>query len=160
GPRLSLRYRVAWARSHALREPIMSFTPSQTVGPYFHFSLTANTELGCMATPESTGERIQLGIRLFDGDGAPVQDGIIELWQADGEGEYNTPGFCGFGRLGTDANGECVFRTVLPGRVCDGKGGYQSAHINVTVFARGLLAHLHTRIYFEADSTLAGDPVL
>ena len=144
--------------------------PSQTVGPFYHFSLTANEKLGRLANPEAKGEQIRLRFRLFDGDGAPVPDGIIELWQADAPGKYHhpadtqeiapDPAFCGFGRLPTDAEGACTFHTVRPGRTPDGRGGCQASHINVTVFARGLLAHVVTRVYFEGDPALAEDPVL
>ena len=144
--------------------------PSQTVGPFYHFSLTSNTTLGCMTKPETSGERIRLRFRLFDGDGAPVPDGIIELWQADAAGKYRhpadtqqmepDPAFCGFGRLGTDAEGACTFETVRPGRTPHGHGGCQASHINVTVLARGLLAQVVTRVYFEGDPALSEDPVL
>jgi protocatechuate 3,4-dioxygenase, alpha subunit len=144
--------------------------PSQTVGPFFHFGLTANAALGCLAKPEARGEHIRLRCTLLDGDGAPVPDGMIELWQADAAGRYHHPAdtqagdpdaaFCGFGRLATDAEGRCLFHTVRPGRVPDGHGGHQAAHINVSVFARGLLARLSTRVYFAGDPALAEDPVL
>jgi protocatechuate 3,4-dioxygenase, alpha subunit len=144
----------------------LSCLPSQTVGPFFHFGLTANKALGCIPEPRAQGERIRLHLRLFEGDDVPVPDAIIELWQADACGRYNhpadprsgsaDPAFCGFGRLDTDADGSCTFRTVLPGRVPDGRGGLQSPHINVSIFARGLLGRLCTRIYFEGDSSLPG----
>jgi protocatechuate 3,4-dioxygenase alpha subunit len=144
--------------------------PSQTVGPFYHFSLTAKAALGCMTAPEAKGERIRLRVRLFDGDGAPVPDGIIELWQADAAGKYQhpadtqekepDPAFCGFGRLGTDAAGACIFETVRPGRTPNGRGGCQASHIDVSVFARGLLARVVTRVYFEGDPALAEDSVM
>ena len=143
--------------------------PSQTVGPFFHFGLTANAGLGCLTTPDTKGERIRLRCRLLDGDGLPVPDGIIELWQADASGRYDHPAdtqerapdptFCGFGRLATDAEGTCTFDTVRPGRTPDGHGGCQSAHINISVLARGLLARLCTRVYFEGDPALGEDPI-
>jgi protocatechuate 3,4-dioxygenase alpha subunit len=111
-------------------------TPSQTIGPFYHFGLTPNDSLGCLVPDGAAGERIRLSIRLLDGDGAPVPDGMIELWQPD------VP--C-FGRLATDAEGVCAFETV------------RSPHLNVIVFARGLNHHLFTRIYFVADPA---DPVL
>jgi protocatechuate 3,4-dioxygenase, alpha subunit len=144
--------------------------PSQTVGPFYHFSLTANRALGCMTTPQARGEQIRLRFRIFDGDGLPVPDGIIELWQADAAGKYRhpadtqevepDPAFCGFGRLATDADGSCTFDTVRPGRTPDGRGGCQASHVNVTILARGLLAQVVTRVYFEGDPALADDPVL
>ena len=110
-------------------------TPSQTLGPFYHFALTTDASLGCAARPECEGERIRLRIRLLDADGAPVQDGMIELWQ---------PEILGFGRLATDADGACTFETI------------RTAFVNVIVFARGLLNHLYTRIYFEPGE----DPIL
>ena len=131
--------------------------PSQTVGPFFHFALTANAALGGMAGPQAEGERILLRFTLLDGDGLPVPDGMIELWQANADGRHDAadPGFCGFGRLATDAEGRCTFHTVRPGRV-----GGQAAHISVSVFARGLLGRLCSRVYFEGDPALADDSVL
>jgi protocatechuate 3,4-dioxygenase alpha subunit len=123
-----------------------------------------------MAGSEAKGERIRLRFRLFDGAGEPVPDGIVELWQADAAGKYRhpadtqekppDPAFCGFGRLATDADGACIFDTVRPGRTPDGRGGCQAAHIEVSVFARGLLDRVVTRVYFEGDPELAEDPVL
>jgi len=137
----------------------MSSLPSQTVGPFFHLGLTQNAALGCMVRPETAGERIRIRFRLLDGDGAPIPDGMIELWQADASGKYNDAAFPGFGRLPTDADGACVFDTIRPGRVpCE--GACQASHINVSVFARGLLARLCTRVYFEGDPALAEDPIL
>lgn len=145
-------------------------TPSQTIGPFYHFALTANAALGCLARPEAQGERIRVRFRLLDGDGAPVPDGMIEIWQADAAGKYDhpqdpqaqdpDPAFCGFGRLATNADGCCTFETVRPGRTPDGHGRCQASHINVTVFARGLLGHLYTRVYFDGDPALGEDPVL
>jgi protocatechuate 3,4-dioxygenase alpha subunit len=139
--------------------------PSQTIGPFYHFALTMNDKLGCLAVEETKGERIWLRLRLLDGDGVAVPDGMLELWQADAGGIYSHPAdaqhpscdcaFFGFGRLGTDADGVCLFETIRPGRV-----GSQAAHINVSVFARGLLGRLVTRVYFAGDEALSGDPVL
>ena len=116
------------------------------------------------------GDHIRLRFRLLDGDGLAVPDGVIELWQADARGRYNhpadtqqgasDPAFCGFGRMATDAEGTCTFETVHPGRVPDGHGGFQASHINVSVFARGLLDRLCTRVYFEGDPALKEDPIL
>jgi protocatechuate 3,4-dioxygenase alpha subunit len=144
--------------------------PSQTIGPFYHFGLTRNAALGCLCGPGTKGERIRLRIRLLDGDGLAVPDGMLELWQADAAGRYPHPAdeqetapdpeFCGFGRLATDGDGACLFDTIRPGRVPDGRGGCQASHINVSVFARGLLRRLCTRIYFAGDPGLAEDPVL
>jgi protocatechuate 3,4-dioxygenase alpha subunit len=139
--------------------------PAQTIGPFYHFALTTNVKLGCLAVAETRGERIRLRLRLLDGDGVPVPDGMLELWQADATGIYNHPedprqsssdaAFTGFGRLATDPDGACLFETIRPGRV-----ELQAAHINVSVFARGLLGRLVTRVYFAGDELLSEDPVL
>jgi protocatechuate 3,4-dioxygenase alpha subunit len=151
----------------------MSLIPSasQTVGPFFNFALTTNSSLGILARDGARGERIRLVVRVVDGEGAPASgDAMIELWQADANGCYahtldprageHDPNFYGFGRLETDANGECVFETVMPGRVPNGSGGVQAPHINVIVLARGLLRHLYTRVYFAGEPANADDPVL
>ena len=132
--------------------------PSQTIGPFYHHALTADVTLGCMIGPDTKGERIRLRLRLLDGDGAAVPDAMIELWQADAGGQYRESG--GFGRLATDRSGACLFETVRPGAVADGRGGVQASHINVSIFARGLLGRLATRIYFAGDANLHKDPVL
>jgi protocatechuate 3,4-dioxygenase alpha subunit len=144
--------------------------PSQTVGPFFHFGLTADSARGCLWAAEAKGERIRLQFRMLDGDAAPIPDGMIELWQADASGKYDHPAdtqqqekdaaFWGFGRLATDADGSCTFETIRPGRIADGQVSGQAAHINVSVFARGLLGRLCTRVYFEGDPALAEDPIL
>jgi protocatechuate 3,4-dioxygenase alpha subunit len=144
--------------------------PSQTIGPFFDFALTANAALGRMAGDGARGERIQLVVRVFDADGQPLPDAIIELWQADGCGKYDhpedtqtvapDPEFRGFGRLGTDRCGACRFETVRPGRAPGLKGELQAPHINVNVFARGVLWHLFTRIYFEGDPANENDAIL
>ncbi len=145
-------------------------TPSQTVGPFFHFGLADKATLGCLVRPDTPGVRISLQIRVFDGDGAPLPDALIELWQADAEGRYVRPaepqdvltpeGFCGFGRLPTGADGSCTFETIRPGRVAGGAGQAQASHINVCLFARGLLRQVYTRIYFAGDELIATDVVL
>ena len=151
----------------------MSLIPSasQTVGPFFNFALTTNASLGILAREGARGERVRLAFRVVDGDGAPTPgDSLIELWQADAGGCYahaldaregeRDPNFYGFGRLETDASGECVFETVKPGPVPDGSGRAQAPHINVVVLARGLLKHLFTRVYFAGEAANAHDPVL
>ena len=124
-------------------------TPSQTVGPFFDFGLTPDTTYG-RVFPDSAS-RICLAVRVMDGAGDPVSDAIVEIWQA-----CDVPGGdAGVGRLGTQDDGSCEFDTVRP---CDPSEG--AAHINVCLFARGLLRHLHTRLYFPDDPRLASDPVL
>ena len=149
-------------------DPVPS--PSQTIGPFFHFALTTNEDLGCLARPGAKGERIRLACRVLDGDGALVTDAMIELWQADAGGRYNhpedtqekaaDPAFRGFGRLHTNEDGACVFETVKPGRVPGRGATLQAPHVNVSVFARGLLNRLVTRIYFAGDAANQEDPVL
>ena len=148
----------------------MPVYPSQTVGPFFDFALTANPALGCMAREGAIGERIHLVVRVFDGDGQPLPDAMIELWQADAAGIYQhpedsrsaapDPAFCGFGRLATDTCGVCRFETVRPGRVPGLHGALQAPHIDVNVFARGVLWHLFTRIYFAGDPANDEDEIL
>jgi protocatechuate 3,4-dioxygenase, alpha subunit len=144
--------------------------PSQTVGPFFHFALTCDAALGSMAREGALGERLHLAVRVFDGDGRPVPDAMIELWQADAGGKYHhledtraiapDPAFCGFGRLATDACGACRFETVRPGRVPGPDCALEAPHINVNVFARGILWHLFTRIYFAGDPANEDDAIL
>jgi protocatechuate 3,4-dioxygenase alpha subunit len=144
---------------------------SQTVGPFFNFGLTANRCLGILAREGAAGERVRLSFRVLDGDGAPTKgDAMIELWQADAQGRYAhpadprsasaDPNFCGFGRLEANGLGICVFETVKPGRVPDAEGRLQAPHINVAVFARGLLRHLVTRVYFADEPANDEDAVL
>ena len=144
--------------------------PSQTVGPYFHLGLTEKHSAACIASSAANGERVWVTCRVFDGDGAPVDDAMIEVWQADSEGKYNhpddlrekqsDPGCNGFGRLGTAADGSCQFETIKPGSVPGRAGVPQVPHLNLAVFARGLLNHLYTRIYFAGDPGNEKDPVL
>ena len=120
-----------------------------------------------LATSNADGERVRIEGRVLDGAGEPISDAMIEIWQADGRGRYAHPldgrgsntGFKGFGRVGTGTDPEhrFIFNTVKPGSV----DGRQAPHINVIVFARGLLLHAYTRIYFsdEAEAN-ARDPVL
>jgi protocatechuate 3,4-dioxygenase alpha subunit len=145
-------------------------TASQTAGPFFHLGLTSKGSVGNLVKPETRGERIRLLCRVLDGDGLPVPDAMIEIWQANAEGKYNhpdddqqkppDPAFLGFGRLATDDNGACVFTTIRPGRVPGTGGKLQASHINVSVFARGILKRLATRMYFSGDPAAAQDPVL
>jgi protocatechuate 3,4-dioxygenase, alpha subunit len=147
-------------------------TPSQTVGPFFHFSLTP-TDHGLhgiagdnLVTPDAVGAPIYIGGRLIDGAGNPVADAMIEIWQADGAGRYagsepraNT-GFKGFGRAATSKEGAFGFTTVKPGAVPGPDGRPQAPHVNIGIFARGMLKRLFTRIYFEDEPGNAGDAIL
>jgi protocatechuate 3,4-dioxygenase alpha subunit len=139
--------------------------PSQTAGPYFHLGLTIPGSVGCLLTQQTKGERLRLTCRVLDGDGAPVNDAMIELCQANADGKYfeaqnAEQDFHGFGRLATDENGLCTFETIKPGRVAGNANTLQAPHINVSVFARGLLVRLATRIYFAGNPANAEDPIL
>lgn len=142
---------------------------SQTVGPYLHIGLTwLNTTR--IAGPGVKGERIAIQGRLIDGDGVGVEDGLIEIWQANAQGKYAhsedkqkkplARGFRGFGRIPTDDKGNFRFTTIKPGRVPGPNGKLQAPHLSVTVFMRGLLKQLSTRIYFPDDPANAQDPLL
>ena len=140
-----------------------TLTPSQTVGPYFRIGLDW-PDAWRVASSDSTSPRITLCGRLLDGDGAAVPDALIELWQADSDGQYHashTEGFRGVGRCGVDVDGGFRFETLKPGRVVAPDGSRQAPHINLLVMARGLLQHLYTRVYFPEDGALHdGDSVL
>jgi len=125
-------------------------TPSQTVGPFFDFCLTPDARHGRLF-PDATS-RLRLRVRVLDGEGEPVPDAVVEIWQT---GDVPARGASAFGRLGTREDGTCEFDTVRP---CDPADG--AAHVNICLFARGLLRHLHTRLYFAGDPRLAQDPVL
>jgi len=151
-------------------------TPSQTVGPFFKYGLTPGGQYdwndaftGNLVTPDASGERIRVEGRVFDGEGQPVPDAMLEIWQADSQGRFADPQdkralpntkFRGFGRVGTDANGLYVFDTVKPGPVPDPDGVPQAPHLLLAVFARGMLRHLYTRIYFNDEAGNSVDPVL
>ncbi len=145
-------------------------TPSQTVGPFFHLGL-ARAEWSDLAADNPQGQRIAIEGRITDGDGAPVPDAMLEVWQANAAGRYNHPDddqadkpldphFRGFGRVATDANGRFRLTTIKPGPVPGRGNALQAPHINVALFARGLLIHLYTRIYFADEPANAGDPLL
>jgi protocatechuate 3,4-dioxygenase, alpha subunit len=149
----------------------VALTPSQTVGPFFHFSLTTEKScVRCIAGPKVVGERVLLTVRVLDGGGEPLPDAMIEIWQANSEGKYNHPDdrqakaidpeFLGFGRMGTGEDGRCEFETIKPGRVPGPKDVAQAPHLNVAVFGRGMLKQLYTRIYFAGDAANQQDPVL
>ena len=151
-------------------------TPSQTVGPYFAYGLTPGRQYDWndafsnnLVTPDATGERIRIEGRVFDGDGQPVPDSMLEIWQADAQGRFADPQdkralpnatFRGFGRCGTDASGGFAFDTIKPGVVPDPDGKPQAPHILLAVYARGMLLHLYTRIYLGGEAGNATDPVL
>jgi protocatechuate 3,4-dioxygenase alpha subunit len=141
-------------------------TASQTVGPFFSFALleTVRPEL----VPPGTQGAVRIEGAVLDGEGAPVDDAMVEIWQADAAGRYvQVAGpapegtFTGFGRCGTDAGGRFWFRTIKPGPVAGPDGRQQAPHLAVSVFARGLLKRLVTRMYFPDEEVAnAACPVL
>jgi len=151
-------------------------TPSQTVGPFFAYGLTPagryewnDAFTANLVTPDATGDRIRIEGRVFDGDGRPVSDCMLEIWQADAQGRFADPQdnralpnskFRGFGRCGTGAIGEYAFDTIKPGQVPDPDGKPQAPHILVAIFARGMLLQNYTRIYLDTEAANAADPVL
>ena len=144
-------------------------TPSQTVGPFFKPALIRPGQES-LVTPKTRGERITIEGRVLDGDAAPVSDAMIELWQANADGRYDhpddpqekllDPDFHGFGRAATDERGCFRFHTIKPGSVPGSGNILQAPHINVSIFARGLLKRLITRIYFPGEPSNVTDPVL
>ena len=152
-------------------------TPSQTVGPYFAIGLMpeslslswTSSVTNDLVTPDVSGERIRIEGRVLDGDGEPIDDCLLEIWQADAAGRYAHPvdrralpnaTFKGFGRAATDAGGGYVFWTIKPGRVSGPESPLQAPHIVVAVFARGMLRQQYTRIYFAGEAANADDAVL
>jgi len=139
-------------------------TGSQTVGPFFRIGMAP---LLCeeLASADVLGERVTIHGRVLDGDGKGIPDAIIEIWQADAEGEYARvdqarEGFTGFGRVPTNDKGEFRFVTVKPGAVEGPGGSTQAPHLVVILFMRGLLRHLLTRMYFADDAANEGDAIL
>jgi protocatechuate 3,4-dioxygenase alpha subunit len=163
-------------------------TPSQTVGPFFAYGLTPkgraqwdpNGTYGWketvgdnLITPDAAGEKIRIEGTITDGDGAPINDAMIEIWQADAQGRYASPAdprrpsnakFKGFGRSATDKSGTFGFDTIKPGAVpAQGKdqaGKTQAPHIVVCIYSRGMLRQVYTRLYFSDEAANAADPVL
>lgn len=156
-------------------------SPSQTAGPYVHIGLTPcftgiegvyEEDLGRIMINEKTrGERITVIGRVLDGTGTPLKDALIEIWQADSAGLYNSPAetrgsadpnFTGWGRSAGDmTTGEFVFQTIKPGRVPFKDGHLMAPHITFWIVARGINLGLHTRMYFaDEEEANADDPVL
>ena len=153
-------------------------TASQTIGPFFHYALTPEAygrpgiAGGVLAAGDTPGERVRVAGRVLDGAGQPMPDALVEIWQANAAGRYNhpaddreeaalDPGFRGFGRLNTDSDGAFSFETVKPGPVPGRGNTLQAPHINLILFARGMVNHAFTRIYFSDEAGANGtDPVL
>ena len=153
--------------------PMMIQSPSQTVGPYFAQGLLREGDQlfsNILVSEQTAGERIRIEGRVRDGEGHPIEDAMIEIWQANSYGRYNhpldeqdkplDPQFRGHGRASTDINGYYWFETIKPGSVPGPGDIAQAPHINVIVFARGMLSHAFTRIYFEDETANQSDPVL
>jgi protocatechuate 3,4-dioxygenase alpha subunit len=139
-------------------------TPAQTIGPFYGFALPF--EKGGELVPAGSPGSVQLHGTVLDGHGDPIPDALVEIWQADGEGSVvaetgslvrDGHTFTGWGRVAVGNTGKYVFTTVNPGATEPGKAPF----IAVTVFARGLLNRLFTRVYLPEDTeALANDPVL
>lgn len=144
--------------------PPLKETPSQTAGPYVHIGMTPSLEgISGPNVPNlgsgpigigSSGEPIVITGRIFDGSAAPVSDAVVELWQADSDGTYDTKGSLGWGRQATDATGTYRFETIRPGRVAGPDDKPMAPHVTLWIVARGINIGLHTRVYFadEADA--------
>jgi protocatechuate 3,4-dioxygenase alpha subunit len=154
----------------------LGLTPSQTVGPYLHLGLSWAD--GPFVVPEATPGSFVIRGRVLDGHGEPVVDALVESWQADPAGCFGDAcgpqlghaaheddprrgpaGFRGFGRCETDGEGRYWLRTVKPGPLPDRDGGVEAPHLDLSIFARGLLDRVVTRLYF-ADEANDDDPVL
>ena len=144
-------------------------TTSQTIGPYLRIGLEWMV-IEDLAPQGVKGEPVRIEGRVLDGDGKPVNDAAVEIWQASSQGKYASPedpqekplepGFRGYGRSLTDDAGAFRFRSIKPGRVPGPDGKLQAPHLSVTIFMRGLLKQIQTRIYFPDDPANADDPVL
>jgi protocatechuate 3,4-dioxygenase alpha subunit len=182
------------ASADNLNEELFGQTPSQTVGPFFHYGLpwkggadlVGASDLGArrdlfppehdvLATTQSaglpSGDIIEIAGHVLDGEGQPVPDAMIEIWQANAKGRYCSPddarqeleidpAFVGFGRCATGADGTYLFRTIRPGRVPGPGNTLQAPHIALSIFGRGLLNRLATRLYFDDGEGNEIDPVL
>ena len=160
---------TAGVRPEELHPGCLPPTPSQTIGPYFGFALS--WEDGPLVVPEGSEGAIRIEGRVLDGAGVGVPDAMVETWQADPEGRFAHPDdprgavewgeFRGFGRCATDGEGGYSILTVKPGPVPGPGGTMQAPHVTVSVFARGLLQRLVTRIYFGDEEERNGaDPML
>jgi protocatechuate 3,4-dioxygenase alpha subunit len=142
---------------------------SQTIGPYLRIGLEWMV-IEDLAAQGVAGERVRIEGRVVDGEGKPVNDAAVEIWQANSHGRYASPEdrqdkplesqFRGYGRSLTDDSGAFRFKTIKPGRVPGPDGKPQAPHLVVTIFMRGLLKQLVTRMYFPDDAANAADPVL
>jgi protocatechuate 3,4-dioxygenase alpha subunit len=144
-------------------------TGSQTVGPYFHIGFT-HLNKNDLAPEGTPGVRIKICGKILDGNGAPIDDAVLEIWQADASGNFaHAPAsdnheakqrFRGFGRIPTDKNGRFELTTIKPGRTPGPAESMQAPHISVTLFMRGLLKPLYIRMYFPDEPSNADDIIL
>jgi protocatechuate 3,4-dioxygenase alpha subunit len=145
-------------------------TPSQTVGPFFAFGMIKGDE-HVLVNDLTKGQRIIVHGHVFDGSGAAIDDAMVEIWQADAAGIFDHPDdprsaqadkqFRGFGRAGTsNREREYSFKTVKPGAVPWDGERIQAPHLSMRVFARGMLLHVITRVYFSDEPATADDPIL
>jgi protocatechuate 3,4-dioxygenase alpha subunit len=130
-------------------------TAFQTIGPYWH--LIEHPEWADLTRFGAAGDRIVLTGRLRDGDGAPLADGAVELWQASPAASETFPGW---GRAATDAEGRFRFTTIRPGPLPGPGNAQQAPHFALSIFARGILSRLVTRVYFAGEPLNETDPVL
>jgi protocatechuate 3,4-dioxygenase alpha subunit len=146
-------------------------TPSQTAGPFVHIGTLPSVAGLKTKAPErqniltragALGERIRIEGTIRDGSGALVKDAMIEIWQADANGQYGSNDFSGWGRAATDfETGLFVFETIKPGATSYRDGRKQAPYISLSIFARGINIHLQTRLYFSDEAAAnAADPVL
>ena len=152
-------------------DDLARLTPFSTVGPFFKLLVRDRPEgTDCLVSDATRGERISIAGRLIAGDGAPVEDGLVEIWQADADGRYHhaddpegamaDPAFTGFGRAATGRGGSFRFQTIKPGVVPGPAGEMQAPHILVSVMARGVMSRCWTRLYFEDEPLTAADQIL
>ncbi len=141
----------------------LTATAAQTIGPYWalieHPEWADLLRAGGPNDGYAQGERITLTGRITDGDGALCADAVVELWQAAPDGEYEA-GFHGYGRSRCDAEGRFSFTTVKPGAVKGRGNATQAPHVTLSIFARGLMNHVSTRLYFSGEALNETDPVL
>ncbi len=144
-------------------------TTSQTVGPFFSIGLD-RLHTNNLTGPGVSGERFTMEGKVLDGDGQPVPDAVIEIWQANSHGKYAhpedtqekpvEPGFAGYGRVPTDDNGQFRFTTIKPGPVPGPGGKPQAPHLVISVFMRGLLKRVVSRVYFPGEAANDSDFIL
>ena len=150
---------------------MIDLTPFNTVGPFFKLLVRERPEgTDCLVSEATRGERITIQGMLRDGQGKPVDDGLVEIWQADENGHYHhpqdpaqdqaDPAFAGFGRAATARGGLFSFRTIKPGAVRGPDGRLQAPHILVSVMARGVMSRCWTRLYFAGETLNESDPIL